>query len=556
MPWKPSEPGEVPTLGWYVIDWMTEMLAAPDRLVYEPFVPYLEQEDFILRYYELDPITGRRKKRRGVLSRARGWGKSPLLGGLAIVEALADVVPDGWDANGQPVGRPWRTVRTPRVGVLAVSELQTANTWNPMLEMLEGPVGDEYPGLEPLDTFVNLPGRGKIEPWTSSARSVKGAPFVFAVMDQTEEWVKSNGGHTLFQKVKNNTAKTGGSFIESPNAFIPGEDSVAERTAQYCQGILEGRALDDGLHYDHREAPPETDLWQRESLLAGLRYSYGDASAHEDGCVLHDPPCPPGHEDLDHLVATIWDSTSDVQVSRSDFLNQITYASDSWVSQIEWSACGPTRGESPPKVNRTDPVTLGFDGSKSRKRGVADATALVATRVSDGFSWLLAAWEQPDNEEDWEVPAIEVDAAVDDAFKTLNVVGFYADPAKYESYVAKWEAKYGKQLKVKAGQKHPIEWWINSGRSIIITRAIDKLHTAIVEAKEFSHDGGLIITRHVLNARNRKGPSGMWIAKEHPDSSNKIDAAWALVASYAARIDALAAGLGRKAKPAVPQRIR
>jgi phage terminase large subunit-like protein len=60
----------------------------------------------------------------------------------------------------------------------------------------------------------------------------------------------------------------------------------------------------------------------------------------------------------------------------------------------------------------------------------------------------------------------------------------------------------------------------------------------------------------VLNARNRKGPSGMWIAKEHPDSSNKIDAAWALVAAYAARIDALAAGMGEIREPAVPRRIR
>ena len=49
MPWKPSHPGEVPTLGFYVIDWMTEMLAQPATDEYRPFVPYREQEDFILR---------------------------------------------------------------------------------------------------------------------------------------------------------------------------------------------------------------------------------------------------------------------------------------------------------------------------------------------------------------------------------------------------------------------------------------------------------------------------------------------------------------------------
>ena len=62
MPWKPSEPGEVPTLGWIIIDWISEYLAAPDRGEYEPFVLYPEQEDFVLRFYELDPRTGRRRR--------------------------------------------------------------------------------------------------------------------------------------------------------------------------------------------------------------------------------------------------------------------------------------------------------------------------------------------------------------------------------------------------------------------------------------------------------------------------------------------------------------
>lgn len=74
MPWKPSEEGEVPTLGWYVIDWIRQNLAAPDKAEYEPFMLYQEQEDFILRFYEIDPETCTRRFRRGVLSRPRGWG--------------------------------------------------------------------------------------------------------------------------------------------------------------------------------------------------------------------------------------------------------------------------------------------------------------------------------------------------------------------------------------------------------------------------------------------------------------------------------------------------
>ena len=539
MPWKPSVPGEVPTLGYAAIDWIATYLAAPDRPDYEPFILYPEQEDFLLRFYELNPKTGRRRRRRGVISRPRGWGKSPFLAAIALCEALGPVVPDGWDAAGQPVGKPWSEVRTPRVGILAVSESQTANTWAPLLEMCTGPVVDEYVGLEPMDTMVNLP-RGKIEPITSSARSVKGKPFIFAVMDQTEEWVASNGGINLFEKVKNNCAKTGGSFVESPNAFVPGEDSVAERSAMYYKALREGRTRDDGIHYDHREAPADTDLADRESLIRGLRIAYGDASAHPDGCVLHNPPCPPGHEDLDHIVATIWDPTSDPQVSRSDWLNQITHASDAWLSQPEWAACA----DAAKVVADGDTITLGFDGSRRRARGVTDATALIGCRVSDGHLFEVGVWEQPagPSGKDWAVPVTEVLAAVDSAFDRWNVVGMYADPAKWESHVANWEAKYAGQLSVKATRDHPMEWWMTGGRSSLIVRATEALHSAVVDG-EMTHGGTYALTRHVLNARRRVSRSGIQIAKEHPDSMNKIDAAVASILAWEARSDAIAKGV-------------
>jgi hypothetical protein len=255
MAWRASTEGEVPTLGWYVLDWISENLAAPGKSEYEPFAPYLEQEDFILRWYEIDPVTGRFKYHRGLFGRPRGHGKSPLLGALAIVEGLADVVPDGWDANGQPVGKPWSSIRTPLVHIAAVSEEQTKNTWQPLLEMVrEGPVLDNYPGLEPLDTVVFLP-KGRIEQITAAARTTKGAPVTFATLDQTEEWVPSNGGPRLAQAIRTNAAKNGGRTLESPNAFIPGEGSVAEKSAEYAADIREGRAKNPGLLYDHREAP-------------------------------------------------------------------------------------------------------------------------------------------------------------------------------------------------------------------------------------------------------------------------------------------------------------
>jgi hypothetical protein len=546
MPWRPSHPGELPTLGFEVLDWITAMLAAPDKLEYEPFVPTREQAEFILRFYELDPVTGKRIIRRGVISRPRGWGKSPFLSAIACAEALGPVVPDGWDAAGQPVGKPWALVRTPLVQVAAVSEQQTQNSWWPLLEMLrEGPVIDAYPGVEPMDTFVALP-KGRIAPITSSATSVKGNKPVHAILDQTEEWKVSNGGVRLAQRMRDNALKIGGSTIESPNAYTPGEDSVAETTAAFAAAIKDGRAKTKGLLYDHREAPPETDPADRVSLVAGLRFAYGDSSDHDDGCVLHDPPCEPGWSPVESIANGFWDLSNDPQVMRADFLNQITHASDAWLTQPEWSGCA----DAGKTVRAGDVITLGFDGSRSRARGTADATALIGCRVSDGHLFLLGCWEQPDGPvgEGWSVPVPEVLATIAEAFARYEVVGFFADPAKWEGHVADWEAQWGAELPVKATMQHPIEWWMTGGRSVLIVRALEKFHSAVVE-RELTHDGSSVLARHALNARRRASKSGLQIAKEHPESPRKIDAVVAAVLAYQARLAAVAKGIGLESEP-------
>ncbi len=560
MPWKPTVPGEIPTLGHYAIDWFTEELNSPDSADGDPLVLTREQEDFVLQWYAIDPATCRFRYRRGLLGRSRGWGKSPILGAVAILEGLADIVPAGWDADGQPVGRPWSSLRTPLIHIAAVSEAQTKNTWDSMLEMLAGPVIDDYPGLEPMGTFVNLP-VGKMEAITSSARTVKGKRAVFAVMDQTEEWVPGNGGVTLAQTIRTNAAKVGGRTLESPNAFIPGEGSVAEETAAYAQKIAEGHAKNDGLLYDHREAPADTDLGDRESLIAGLRYAYGDSSDHPDGCVLHSPPCPPGWAPIEGNADMFWDPANDVQKLRSDFLNQITHASDSWISRPDWNARSmqtlAMAGQVIPPLAEGDTITLGFDGSRKRKRGVTDDTGLVACRVSDGALFVLGHWYQPDGPEaeDWRIPTDEVDAAVQEAFAKYRVVGFYADPARWDGYVAQWEARYGSKLTVKSTRSNPIEWWMVGGRRAVVTKALEQFRDAVLDG-EMAHAGSVVLTQHVLNARRRGNATGYGIFKQHPDSEYKIDLAVCAVLAWAARIDAVALGAGATTTVAVPRRLR
>lgn len=579
MPWKPSEPGEVPTLGWGVIDWIETYLAHPGFSDIRTWKLYREFEDFILRFYALDatalnPVypqhTGRRQVRRGLLGRPRGWAKSPCLAALMLCESMGPVVPAGWDANGQPVGAPWTDTVTFLGHITAVSEEQTDNTWAPLMRMCDGPVADEY-GVQAMETFVIVPD-GKIESRTSAGRSIKGAPTQFAVLDQTEEWVTSNGGIKLANIIRDNVAKMAGSSIESPNAFIPGDKSVAEASAAYAQDIAAGRSLNkDGLLWDHREAGPETDLYERESVTLGLRLAYGDASNHPDGCLLHDPPCAPGHADIEARISRIWEPDYDPQDARANFLNQITHASTSWIDQPSWAGRYSDRQE-PPVLPIADGevITLGFDGSRGRFKGKPDGTALIGCRLADGHVFEVGVWEAADQDtkaapwKDWSPPITEIENELGRCFTRYRVAAFYADPAKdWRSHVNAWEAKYGpKTVKTPDGKQvhvsrdHPFEWWMTGGRTGLVQRAIEQMEGAIRNG-DMTHDGSYSLTRHVLNARRRFRAGKLSLSKEHDYSPKKIDGAIAAILAWQARLDCLAAGIQPvQPKPVIPTRLR
>ena len=529
MGWKPEFPGEFPTLGYEVLDWMSDMLAMPDRADYEPFILTPEQANFILNYYRIDPVSGKRIYRRAVWSRPKGSGKSPLMGAIGICEALAPVLFDGWDANGRPVGKPWAEVRTPLVQFAAVNEEQTRNAFDPLLEMLrQGPVLDYY-DVDPMETFVALP-KGRIEYITAAATSKEGAKPVFAALDQTEGWIRSNGGVNLAAVLRRNAGKIGGTTIETPNAYRPGMGSVSEATAEYHASIKEGRAREEGLLYDHREAPADTDMADKDSLYKGLLHVYGDSAEDNGGWV-----------DLGRIMQEIWDPATDPQDARQFYLNQVTHASDSWMSRPELMGAA----DSTVAIPDGERVVLGFDGSKGRSRGKADATALVGMSVDSKHLFTIKVWERSDADpQDWSPNPAEVDAVVRETFQKFNVLGFYADPSGWTGQIAQWEADFGRRLRVKASRDAPISAWPR-GKDTKVSEHVEKLRQALV-MREITWDGGSALMRHILNARRRSTRTGYLLYKQFPDSPDKIDAAYAAVMAYKAYIDALSRGAAKR----------
>lgn len=549
MPWQPLSETDFPTLGWQIADQMSAYLGRPDAGdddIFDPFVPTIEQQEFLNELYRLDPLTGKRLIHRSSLIRPRGWGKSPFVAGIMIAEAIFEVVPDGWDAEGQPVAKPWSKVRTPYVAIAAVTEEQTRNTWEPLLEMLRnGSAADEF-NLDPMDSFVALD-RGRIAPITASPNSIKGFKAVAASLDQTETWLRGNHGVKLAQTLRNNATKIGGVTIETPNAYTLGERSVAEASHEFWDQVQSGKHknLEEirSIYFDHRPAPPETKTDEMESLIHGLRIAYGDSANHPDGCLLHQPPCPPGWSDVHRTAMDFFDTSNDPAVMRADFLNQIDSARDAFVTEPEVRACvNAGKGKT---ITKSEPVTLGFDGSEGRNDSrVADSTVLIGYSVMQRHFFTIGIWEQPDGPkgQGWRPPKLEIEAAVRKAFRDYNIVGFYADPsAGWAGEVKTWEADHHRVLKVKMTAQEPIRW-----RQKDLTRTcdtFDQLYSAI-RAVEVSFEDDPTLIQHFLNARRDPRRAG-FVLKKADDNQDygKIDAAWGAAFAFAAGNDALGKGI-------------
>ena len=128
MSWSgPLFEGHVPSLGYEVLDWIEAYCChGPGDVQGDPLDFDDEIRDFVIECYRIDPETGRRVYREAVLSRPKGRAKSEIAGLIVCAEALGPVRFDGWDADGQPVGK---QVRSPLIKCLATEESQAGNTF-------------------------------------------------------------------------------------------------------------------------------------------------------------------------------------------------------------------------------------------------------------------------------------------------------------------------------------------------------------------------------------------------------------------------------------------
>lgn len=504
MPWRgPEYPGEFPTLGYLVGDYIQDTCVIPDGdHVGEPYILTDEMLRFLLWHYRLNPSTGKFVYPRGSqLVRVQKWGKGPFSSSIICAEADGPVLFDGWDANGEPVGRPWTT---PWIQVTAVSEDQTDNVWRSLVPMIElGPMKADVPDTG--ETRINLPGGGRIEPVTSSARSRLGQRITFAVQDETHSWTRRNGGRQLADNQRRNLAGMGGRWIETTNAWDPADESVAQQTYE---------AASDLVYRDMTEAGPGSIRNKRDRRRL-LKKAYGDS----------------WWVDLDRIDGEIVDLLDrDPAQAERFFLNRIVSADDAAYDAARWKQLADPDAE----IVEGSLIVIGVDGAR-----FDDALAVIATDVEDGHQWPLGIWEVPANAPDtYEHPDAEVDGVLEEAFSRFDVWRVYVDPQRIENLLDRWQGRWG--------QNRVVPWYTNRPKQM--AHAVRR-HVTAVNAGDLSHDGDEVFARHIKQATRQKvnvyddDRRQMYVlSKDRPYSPRKIDAAPAAVLAWEARGDAIAAG--------------
>ena len=521
MPWQPQEGDAFPSLGWQIADWIEAYCChGPGDVQGEPIELDDEWLRFLVHAYRIDPVTGRRVYDESVLSRPKGRAKSELAGLVGIAEAFGPVRFDGWDADGQPVGRP---VTAPLLKCLATEESQAGNTFENIAYIASdwGPDvhPDVYGGVRGARqyqsaTALYLPHGGEIRASTAGSASKDGGKETFVVADETHLYVLREL-KAMYGTVRRNLGKRKIAqpwLLQTTTAYRPGEQSIAEETlTAWRKG-----ELSPAVYVDHREAKGRVDLDDEPHTLAQLRQVYGSAAEWMD---------------LDRIYREMRDPRScpDEATAARYYLNRALSGADAWIAKdvVERQSRAET-------IDPGEAVALGFDGSLND-----DSTVLIASRMSDGFFFPIGIWSKPAGPEGawWEVPRADVLETIREAFDRYTVSRLYADPHEWRSDIDSLAEEFPERV---------IPW--ETRRDVQMAAALDRLHTGL-RTGDLWHSGDPLVIEHFANAYVRRKGGHRLVRKEHDQSSRKIDSVLGAALAVEARADALAAGWGQRTGP-------
>lgn len=514
-----------PSLGGAICDLIEERAVfGPGSLKGKPAKLDGEKRAMIWKLYEVYPkgheLAGRRRFKRGRVSWRKGTAKTEFGGWLCFAELHpeAPVRFDGWDASGNPVGRP---VNDPYIPMLAYTEEQVSELAYGVLFTVatEGPDADLFDAG--LDRVIRLGSRGQADgkavPLAGSPSSRDGARTTFQYYDETHR-LDSERLRSAYNTMEANLPKRP---LDDPwslgttTAGVPGGGSVAELDKEEAEAIGRGEVEEPELFYFHREASVGHDLTTMDGRVAAVREASGPAVA--------------AWSDV-RGIAKQWDRKGvDAAYLERVWLNRWT-ASAAQAFDVEAWDENARLGE---KIPEGSPIALGLDGSKWK-----DTTALVATDMRTGMQQRFGLWVPT---EGYPVVESEVEQTVIDISERFEIVRMYGDPAwGWDKVLANLASQIGPDV--------VMEFWNDSRGMRRTVYALRSYANAIKTGTTFG-DGDEDFRAHLGHAQkynvkmvDDEGTPLWSIKKDRPDSERKIDLAMAGMMSHQAYMDALKHG--------------
>jgi hypothetical protein len=544
----PEDEEPWPTLGYQLADFLEERaIFGPGDLAGKPAELSPEKRGLLEAFYEVYPkghrYAGRRRFKRAGWSVRKGLAKTEFGAWITFLELHpeAPVRCDGFDARGNPVGRP---VSSPYIPMLAYNKDQVEELAFGALTYIigEGPDADLFDISQERIIRLSPRGRddGKALPLAQSPNALDGGRTTFQMFDEPHRMYLPRllDAH---QTMTNNLTKR-------PSR---GRLVVVRRHRRAARARVDRRApvprgRGDGPGYG-AEGPPVLlpaprrrpcaprrgqaeaghDISTKRGRLAAIKEAtgpdgeYGLGQFEDIAEVYERPDTDKAYWERVQLNLWIQSDRQAFDISRLNIVDQ--------------------------KIPRGAIVTVGFDGARFR-----DATAMVLTDVRTGVQQIHALWERPPEvdgvELEWEVDPDDVSSAVDKVMHGYRVFRFNGDPPHYVEQMATWGGKYPGVVE---------EWWtqrktamayairsyqqgIRSG-AVKIARDPRPFTGSPVENETY----GEAFVRHIGNAGRRyinlwdddDGVQLFILDKLHPD--RKFDIGMAAILSWEARLAAL-----------------
>lgn len=513
----------------------------------EPFRLYDWQLQYLAAFYEVRasatwvpdaPILAPAfTYRRAMIVGPQKLGKDPMEAAHICVEAVGPALFAGWAGDddgyacadhgcrcgweypydpGEPMGMSWPT---PLIQITAFSEDQTENTYGALRPMIDdGPLADRIPKTG--EEFIRLPGGGRIDTVTSSAKSRLGQRLTYASQGEVGLWDRTNTMSHVADTQYRGLAGMGGRASLNTNPWDPSRGSVAQ--VQY-----ESKATD--IYRQFVQPPASLSFANRRERRRIFLAVYPPDTLRENG----------GHVDLEAIEAEAADlAARDLPQAERFFGQRLVKGQGKAFDVVRWRELAVKRRKVVPDGAL---ITIGGDGSRGGdSRNIHDHFSLVATEVASGYQWLLGVWDPADYH--GTIPMDIVDGTLAAAIERWSVWGVYLDPPYIESWIAEWAGRWGKD--------RIVEWWTARLRPMAVAT---RSWSGALVAGDVSHCAEVeplcgAFTAHVGNAVKRptgyRDDSGeLWtVEKERPGSPNKIDSVPAAVLSWEARNDAITAG--------------